>query len=37
LVVLPLVLVLAFTILILQQRGKKTVRLTEAEPVGEKV
>lgn len=37
LVVLPLVLILAFTALILQQRGKTTVRLTKAEPLEENV
>ena len=37
LVVLPLVLILAFTVLILQQRGKTTEMLTEAEPLEEEV
>jgi hypothetical protein len=35
LVVLPLALILAFAVLILQQRGKTTVRLRQAEPLEE--
>jgi MFS family permease len=37
LAILPCILVLAFTILILQQRGKATVTLMDAQPLGEEI
>jgi MFS family permease len=37
LVVLPLILILAFTVLILQQRGKASVKLSDVEPLREEM